>query len=488
MNSKLRSALAHEMHRQNKYVLYWMQQAQRVHYNLALQTAMNEANALKLPLLVAFVVMPNIPEANQRHFRFMAEGVVETMNELRKWGIGMLVMQGDPAELIPKVCMNAVSVFTDLGYLRWQGEIRNQVAANLHKANLDLNVIETEAVVPVEIASGKEEYSAATLRRKICNHILDFEHNFALATIHQAIDWQDMKSTVSTSYTLATNADPISLGHLWQCIVDTINHDTSVSCVNSFAGGYTEALTRLNHFILNSLQDYSAERSDPGKGIQSNLSPYLHFGQISPHQTIEGICSAWNCSWQYLPLLIQSRKNLAGMDRNIADFLEELIIRRELSFNFCHYNPDYDSYLSVPLWARQSLATHIFDRRKYHYCLDNLEQGNTHDIYWNRAQAEMLEHGKMHNYMRMYWGKKIIEWSDNPEEAYYTMLYLNNKYELDGRDANAYAGVAWCFGKHDRAWQERPILGKVRYMNARGLERKFQMEEYLKNNKEFYLC
>jgi deoxyribodipyrimidine photo-lyase len=190
------------------------------------------------------------------------------------------------------------------------------------------------------------------------------------------------------------------------------------------------------------------------------MSPYLHFGQISP---------------LYIALKVQGAKS-PGQD----SFLEELIVRRELSMNFVLYNRHYDSFDCLPAWAQASLTAHGKDRRPYLYPLKTFETAQTHDPYWNAAQGEMLITGKMHGYMRMYWGKKILEWSSSPEEAYRIALYLNNKYELDGRDPNGFAGVAWCFGKHDRAWGERPIFGKIRYMNANGLRRKFDAGAYVK--------
>ncbi|HNQ43181.1 MAG TPA: hypothetical protein PKI59_02075, partial [Candidatus Cloacimonadota bacterium] len=164
---------------------------------------------------------------------------------------------------------------------------------------------------------------------------------------------------------------------------------------------------------------------------------------------------------------------------NVPALAEELIIRRELSMNYCHYNPGYDTYQAIPLWARTSLAEHEGDPRERIYPLDKLENAETDDVCWNAAQIEMMTTGKMHNYTRMYWGKRLISWCASPEEAFYNALYLNNKYHLDGRNANAYAGVAWCFGKHDRPWAQRPVYGSVRYMNANGLNRKFDMQAYL---------
>jgi deoxyribodipyrimidine photo-lyase len=190
------------------------------------------------------------------------------------------------------------------------------------------------------------------------------------------------------------------------------------------------------------------------------MSPYLHFGQISP---------------LYIALKVSKTRSLGA-----EAFFEELIIRRELSMNFVFYNEKYDSFKSIPDWAKKTLRAHQKDRRPYLYSPKELENAGTHDPYWNAAQKEMVITGKMHGYMRMYWGKKILEWSKTPEEAFKVALYLNNKYELDGRDPNGFIGVAWCFGKHDRPWGERAIFGNVRYMNDKGLKRKFDADKYVK--------
>jgi len=193
------------------------------------------------------------------------------------------------------------------------------------------------------------------------------------------------------------------------------------------------------------------------------LSPYLHFGQISPLEVALAVENARDT-------------NRAARDA----FLEELIVRRELSLNFVEHHPRYDTFDALPAWAQRSLREHAADPREYLYTLEVLEAARTQDPYWNAAQREMVRTGKMHNYMRMYWGKKILEWSPTPEAAFAAALHLNNKYELDGRDPNSFAGVAWCFGKHDRAWGEREVFGKIRYMGAAGLKRKFDMDTYVR--------
>ena len=227
--------------------------------------------------------------------------------------------------------------------------------------------------------------------------------------------------------------------------------------------GTSQARQRLKRFILAHLEGYGETRNDPAAPGSSELSPYLHFGQISPVE---------------IALKITDAKSGRPADKEA--FLEELIVRRELAANFVYFNDDYDAYAAVPRWARQTLALHRRDPRPHRYTRRQMENAQTHDTYWNAAMREMRLTGYMHGYMRMYWGKKIIEWTNTPAYAHATALYLNNKYFIDGRDPNAYTNVAWLFGLHDRPWQERPVFGKVRYMNANGLRRKFDMDGYIR--------
>jgi len=241
-----------------------------------------------------------------------------------------------------------------------------------------------------------------------------------------------------------------------------------VARVGRFKGGSTEARRRLAAFLRSGFDGYGTARNDPAQPQCSNLSPYLHFGQISPVEIVR-----------------KSRAAKSGAEQDHTVFLEELIVRRELAINFVHFEPDYDRYASLPDWAKRTLAKHRGDTREHLYTRDQLESAATHDPYWNAAMTEMLRTGYMHNYMRMYWGKKIIEWSNTPECAYDTTLFLNNKYFIDGRDPNSYVGVGWVFGLHDRPWAERNVFGMVRYMNAAGLERKFDIKAYVLQAEQF---
>ena len=246
-------------------------------------------------------------------------------------------------------------------------------------------------------------------------------------------------------------------------IPDKLTLDGRVAPVTRFfKGGTSQGKARFEEFIKERLSHYVKNRNQPQFDDISHMSPYLHFGQISPI---------------YLALQIKA----AGTRFKEAQeaYLEELIVRRELAMNFVHYTPHYDSYACLPQWARNTLSQHQKDKREYVYSLSRLENAQTHDEYWNAAMREMKTTGFMHNYMRMYWGKKILEWSKTPEQAFQTALAINNKYFLDGRDPSSYAGVLWVFGMHDRAWFERPIFGKIRYMAASGLERKCDIRGYV---------
>ncbi len=457
-----------------KLVLYWMQQAQRMEHNHALNHAISEANRMRIPLVAVFVLNGGIPDANLRHYQFLLEGLLETAKTLREKGIGFQLLAGEVPETIAALAGSNAYVVTDRGYLNWQKQWRSQLRKALPpEACCE---VETDAVVPVRLASPKEEYAAATLRGKILRRLSEF-----------------LEAEVEPVYTVASSAAlqiPAKLPRL-NIQADTglapliefaqthLKLDSSVNPVPDFPGGHAEAVKRLELFLEGKLRLYAEKRNEPALGIQSNLSPYLHFGQISALEVALQALEFCEVPAYAAADLIRDKSGLEPLQAGLASFLEELVVRRELSCNFCHYNPRYDSYACIPLWARTTLNDHLHDHRPYLYSLEELETAQTADPYWNAAQTEMTLTGKMHNYLRMYWGKKIIEWTPDPETAFQIMLYLNNKYSLDGRDPNSYAGIAWCFGKHDRPWQSRDIFGSVRYMNAAGLKRKFDMQGYL---------
>jgi len=427
--------------RTGDYVLYWMQSSHRTEENPALRYAIERADQAHLPLIVYFGLWQSYPEANLLHFRFMLEGLAEVARSLEYLGIRFVLRIEPPDRGVCALAKNAAIVIVDRGYLRLQQSWYHTVA---EQCRCPLVQVEGNVVVPVEVVSQKEEYSAATFRPKITRQLDRF--------LHPAETGSPQRSSLSLD--LPTRADESI-----EALLLPLNIDRTLPASGLFTGGTAQATRRFEQFLKNRLDGFADKRNDPGGDGGSDMSPYLHFGQVSPVT---------------LALLSYER----GGSGNPA-FLEELIVRRELAVNFVRYNDHYDTFASLPVWAQKTLALHQSDQREYMYSLDDLERAATHDPYWNAAQQEMMKTGKMQGYMRMYWGKKIIEWSKTPEDAYSAALHLNNKYEIDGRDPNGYAGVAWCFGKHDRPWGERPIFGMVRYMNAQGLERKFAMGQYL---------
>ncbi len=425
-----------------RWVLYWMQQSQRAGCNHALEYAVEQANALGLPLLTVFGLSPSFPDATRVHYEFLVEGMRETGASLAARGIGFLVRPGEPPDVALALAREAALAVVDRGYLRIQRRWRERFAA---AAPCPVTEVESDVVVPVETASPKEEFSAATLRGKL--HRQWDRFLVPLREREVACRWD--LALPDTSPAAAIGGAPLP---------GLVVRGQSPRTVPP---GRSAALARLGAFVRGPLQRYHLERSDPARDLGSGLSAYLHFGQIS-----------------VLEIALAVRSAEAPLPAREA-FLEELVVRRELAINFVHYNPRYDAYAGLPAWSRASLEAHAGDPRPYRYRYEELADASTHDPYWNAAQTELLTTGRMHGYMRMYWGKKILEWSPDPETAFGIALELNNRLELDGRDANGFAGVAWCFGKHDRPWMERPVFGKVRYMNAAGLLRKFDMSAYV---------
>ena len=431
--------------RDGKYVLYWMQASQRAEWNHALEYAIDRANELGKPLVALFGITDHYPEANLRHYAFMLEGLRETRAALRQRGVQLVVRHQSPEQAAAAMARDASLVVTDRGYVRIQRKWRDHVARH---APCSVVQVETDVVVPIKVVSRKEEYAAATIRPRIQKHLGDY-----LVPLKERRLKRDSLGLTLGGLDL-TDIEPL---------LASLDLDRSVARQGFYLGGTSRAKAWLDDFIETKLNDYADKRNDPSLGIWSNLSPYLQFGQISP-----------------LFVALQVR-NARGRKQEAKDaYLEELIVRRELSMNFVYYNPRYDSYRCLPDWAQATLEDHRKDTREPVYTARQLEAAKTHDPYWNAAMLEMAVTGKMANYMRMYWGKKILEWTRTPQFAFRTALRLNNRYFLDGRNPNSFAGVAWCFGKHDRPWGERPVFGKVRYMNANGLRRKFDIEAYVR--------
>ena len=429
-----------------RFVLYWMEQSQRAQHNPALERALHHASETGLPLLVVFGVADDFSEATLRHHTFLLEGLQETQQRLADRGVKLVVRYGAPDDVALEYAGAAAVLVTDRGYLRHQKRWRARVAK---ESPCRVEQVEGDVVVPVETVTDKAEYAARTIRPKIHEHL------------ERCLQLPDAVPVETSSLDLDVDSGR-SLDDI-EAVTDQLDLDRSVGPVSDlYPGGVSEAEDILDDFLAEHLDGYDENRNQIHSHAVSHMSKYLHYGQISP---------VW---------LAQQVRRAEGPESDIESYLEELVVRRELTMNHVHFRPDtYDSYACLPEWARESLAEHADDEREYVYSLDELKGGTTHDPYWNAAMKEMRETGYMHNYMRMYWGKKILEWSPDPKTAYDRTLRLNNRYFLDGRDPNSFANVAWVFGLHDRGWKERPVYGKVRYMSQGGLDRKADPDAYV---------
>jgi deoxyribodipyrimidine photo-lyase len=425
-------------------VLYWMSREQRVHDNWALLFAQNLALSYNRPLRVTFCIVPQFLGATQRQYRFMINGLQQVEKKLLDLAIPLRVLMGSPEKEVPRFISESGigCLVTDFDPLRIKEEWKKGVIGEL---KIPIYEVDAHNIVPCWSASPKQEYSAYTFRRKI-NPLLD-----EFLTDYPIVQKQKSPLTEKTD-------------NSWERIRASTRVDEAPE-IDWIEPGEQEARRLLLSFIVDKLSRYETMRNKPEVDGQSNLSPYLHFGQLS----------AQRVAWSVI------RDADVPPDARKA-FLEELIVRRELSDNFCYYNQHYDSYEGFPDWAKKSLRDHRNDRRTYLYSLEEFENAKTHDELWNAAQREMMVRGKMHGYIRMYWAKKILEWTESPEEALRTAIYLNDRYELDGRDPNGYEGIAWSIGGlHDRAWKEREVFGKVRYMSFRGCASKFNVSRYIEN-------
>ncbi|HKV93451.1 MAG TPA: deoxyribodipyrimidine photo-lyase [Candidatus Angelobacter sp.] len=423
-------------------VVYWMQRSQRAVDNPALEVAVKAANLLGKPCVVFFGPVPFYPHANLRHYRFVNQGIPDIAAGLKKRGIGF-VLRRYPEHHLLKFCeeVDAALVVGDENPMRAPEHWRQVVAG---KIRVPFWTVDSDVIVPSKLLM-KEQYGAYTARPVIRRLLPEF-----LKPVGNARAKFQRKAPRSLE-SLPPDAD-ITSG--WEL-------DRSVPPVETIAGGTREALKKLKHFIKFHLAHYAVDRNKPELDATSHLSAYLHVGHIGPHT---------------VALAIQ--KTHAPKAAKEA-FLEQLIVRRELAVNFVRFNPDYDNFESAAPWAHKSLAEHASDPRKI-YSEQQLESAQTHDPLWNAAQRQMVVTGFMHNYMRMYWAKKILEWSKTPARAYQTAVYLNDKYELDGRDPNGYPGIAWAIvGKHDRPWFERPVFGKIRYMSFNSTSKKFDSKRYI---------
>ena len=444
-------------------IIYWMNRDCRVKDNWALVHAMELAEQKNTHVVVVYNLVVNFLGGGARQWNFKIGGLRDVADEYLAHNIPFHLItdeRGDSAQKVIDFCIEhkAGAIVTDFFPLNISFDWNMYVA---EKAPCAVICVDAHNIVPAWVASQKQEFGAYTLRPKLHKLLPTYMDEFPKIKKQSEslkpgpqIDWDDL---LKNSAVPATPAP-----------------------VDWISPGAKEANAHLKNFLKNKFADYAEKRNDPNEDAQSGLSPYLHYGHISAQRIALEVLR--HIGEKNIADVIDARKN--GSEKETASsastFLEELIVRRELADNFCFYNRNYDNPKCFPEWAQKSWKKFGGDKREYIYSLEQFEQAETHDALWNAAQLQMVSTGKMHGYMRMYWAKKILEWTPDAETAMRTAIFLNDKYELDGRDPNGYAGIAWSIGGvHDRAWFARPIFGQVRYMNESGCKKKFDVKKYV---------
>ena len=426
-------------------VVYWMQRAQRALDNPALDVAVEAANLLNKPVVVFFAPIPYYPHANLRHYHFLAQGIADLATDLERRRIGF-VLRRFPDHSLLRFCdqVKPALVVGDENPTREPESWRKTAA---RKLTVPLWTVDADVIVPSKLLE-KAQYAAHIIRPRL-NALLP---QFLVAS----------RNPTATCIWKRPEVESLALD---SNITEGWPLDRSVSPVSEWHGGSCEATRLLKDFITHKLTGYGTQRNKPETDHTSRLSPYLHFGHISPVT---------------IALAVQ---NSDAPKADKEAFLNQIIVWRELAVNLVRFNPDYDNFECGEPWAHRTLAQHAADPRPILYTQDQLESAETHDQLWNAAQMQMVRTGWMHNYVRMYWAKKILEWTPSPAEAFRIAVHLNDKYELDGRDPNGYAGIAWAIvGKFDRPWFERPIFGLIRYMSGGSTGRKFDSKKYIQQN------
>ncbi|XP_046653575.1 deoxyribodipyrimidine photo-lyase-like [Daphnia pulicaria] len=427
-------------------ILYWMSREQRVQDNWALLYAQRLALKMKLPLHICFCLVPTFLGATIRHFGFMLKGLEEVETECQKLKIEFHLLKGESQicvpDLIKKLKLDAVVAdFSPLRVpLSWIDKVKESIPKDVPFCQIDAHNI-----VPVWVASDKQEVGARTIRKKINDKLDEFLTEFPPVIAHP-----------HPAKTKAKSVD-------WKAADAYLEVDRTVGEVDWITPGTKSGLQELFNFYQKRLKMYAEKRNDPNLAALSNLSPWLHFGQISAQRCI---------------LEVKGYKTKHA--KSVDAYMEETIIRRELSDNFCFYNPNYDNLKGAANWAQETLEVHKKDKRPALLSAQQLEEGKTHDDLWNASQIQLTRTGKMHGFLRMYWAKKILEWTETPEEALRIAIYLNDRYSLDGRDPSGYVGCMWSIcGIHDMGWKQRDVFGKIRYMNYKGCQRKFDVVAFV---------
>jgi deoxyribodipyrimidine photo-lyase len=467
-----------EINDKGDYVLYWMQSTRRFQYNFALEYAVSWANKLNKPLLIYEAFSCQYRWATDRSHTFMMQGMKQHLDFAENNDLNYITFceskPGQIDEMFTKLSEWASLIISD-EYPIFIIKKSNEKYSK--KVDVPYITVDSNGIIPLGLTD-KDPYSAYFFRKTMQKNFVeaythppmqhpleDLENNDEIESISEIINqYPDGKKALANIPSFIQSLD--------------INH--SVEPIE-WEGSRQAGLGMLGQFIQYGLLDYGEKRNDPDENKTSHLSPWLHFGKISPFEVVRAVFEYQPDDWS-LDKITYNKGSTGGFfngNEDIADFLDELITWREVGFHFAHHRPDYDQFESLPDWALKTMNEHRDDPREWTYSYEEFAEAKTHDELWNAAQRQLRQEGIIHNYLRMLWGKKVIEWTPDPETALEYLIDLNNTYAIDGRDPNSYSGIFWCFGRFDRAWQERPIFGKLRYMTSKSTRSKVKLSQYL---------
>jgi deoxyribodipyrimidine photo-lyase len=462
------------------YVLYWMIANRRLTHNFALDRALEHCRELRKPLLICEALRCDYRWASDRLHRFVIDGMADNANTCARHGIRYFPYVepevGAGKGLLQELASHACIVVTDDFPCFF---LPHMVRAAARKLSIRLEAVDSNGLLPIR-AADRAFVRAFDFRRYLQKVLPSHLENFPAAD--PLAKFSSTRSpSLAKSVTSRWPPAPVSLLQAKAGSLDAYPIDHRVKPVE-LRGSHTAAQTRLQNFVDQKLAGYSEKHNAPEAYGTSNMSPYLHFGHISAHEIFSAVARMEK--WRPQKLALRSNGTREGwwnMSGSSESYLDQLITWREVGYNFCAQREDYDRYNSLPAWAQKTLEEHANDARPNVYSLQEFEAGATHDPLWNAAQGQLLRDGYIHNYMRMLWGKKILEWSDSPQTALSILIHLNNKYGIDGRNPNSYSGIFWCLGRYDRAWGPvRPIYGKIRYMSSENTARKYSVKNYVR--------
>ncbi len=479
-NIRIRNTGPEKPDLKGEFVLYWMTSYRRTGWNFSLQRAVEKAIELDRPLVILEALRCGYKWASDRLHTFIIEGMADNAAAIRNtpafYYPYLEPHRDDGKGLLEALAKKASIVITDYFPCFF---IPRMVSAASRKIKVPLELVDSNGILPVA-AADRVFSTAYSFRRFLQKNLTPFLHEMPLEDPLKELP-KAVKAKIPRDIFLKW--PPVGDSYLRDKQRDLSSFPIDHAVTRGLAaGGAKEAERIMKDFIASGLARYPDTRNQPEVEGTSGLSPYLHFGHISAHQVLHGIFEKESWFFDRLsPRTSGARSGWWGMSEAAEAFLDELITWRELGFNICHFRADYHMYESLPGWALETLYDHEMDERKYIYSLARFESGDTHDPLWNAAQVQLVREGRIHNYLRMLWGKKILEWSPSPKQALEIMIELNNKYALDGRDPNSYSGIFWTFGRYDRAWgPQRAIFGKIRYMSSKNTARKYGVKNYIK--------